>query len=448
MRIILTSLLLSIMIAFSANAQLVSNNAFLQGKYVEVGVSQCGSFGSSVCAPGAYHPRGAGNSSANCQLGFIANPAKDNWANYVGDYFLPGSPEEGWGLTVNGTNYNNNLICNTSGIPGTFINYATNSIQSSATWQGSVAGLSITARTYIPINSVYFVTEVTVVNTSASTINNVYYMRNVDPDHGVLTPNAGGSNRTNNVIVSQTPNTCSQSLVSATTLLGNFYLGLGSIDSRAKVAMGNFSNRSAFDIWNAPATGASGLVTSGTRNNVDGAICISFNLGNLAPNQSTKFAYTYILDANQLSDALAATNINMNVNGVLYNTGSSVDICSNAPIPIAITNAGGFTNWSWSPTTGLNPTTGTNVTATLTGPITYTATGTGVCGSVSVDITLNPQVLTPPGNATSITAPSILTFGQTDVILSVPPVTNATSYFWELPPGTVVTSASSPTKTI
>ena len=448
MKKFLALLLLSAMIVSAVSAQLISNNAFLQGKYVEVGVSQCGSFGSSVCAPGTYHPRGQGNSSANCQLGFIANPAKDNWSNYVGDYFLPGSPEEGWGLTVNGTNYNNNLICNTNGIPGAFINYATNTIQSSATWQGSVAGLSITARTYIPINSVYFVTEVTVVNTSASTINNVYYMRNVDPDHGVLTPNAGGANRTNNVIVSQTPNTCSQSLVSATTLLGNFYLGLGSIDARAKVAMGNFSNRSAFDIWNAPATGASGLVSSGTRNNIDEAICISFNLGNLAPNQSTKFAYTYILDANQLDDALAATNINMNVNGVLYNTGSSVDICSNAPIPIEITNAGGFTNWSWSPTTGLNPTTGTSVTATLTGPITYTATGSGTCGSVSVDITLNPQVLTPPGNATTITAPNILTFGQTNVVLSVPPVTNATSYFWELPPGTVVTSAFNNTNTI
>jgi sugar lactone lactonase YvrE len=447
MRKIISTLLLFCIIATTATAQLVSNNAFLQGRYVEVGVSPCGSFGSSVCAPGTYHPRGTGNASASCQIGFLANPAKDNWANFVGDYFLPGSPEEGWGLSINGSNFNNNLICNVSDISGSFINYSTNAIQSSATWQGNVAGLSITARTYIPINSIYFVTEVTVVNTSASTINNVFYMRNVDPDHGVLTPSAGGSFRTNNVIVSQTPNTCSQSLVSATTELGNFYLGLGSIDSRARVAMGNFSNRSASDIWNAPASGG-GLVSSGTRNSVDEAISISFNLGSLAPNQTTKFAYTYILDANQLSEALAATNINMNVNGVLYNTGSSVDICSNAPIPIAITNAGGFTNWTWSPTTGLSPSTGTNVVATLTGPITYTATGTGTCGSVSVDITLNPQVLTPPGNATTITAPSIVTFGQTGVVLSVPPVINATSYFWELPPGTVVTSASNSTSTI
>ena len=96
---------LSILCIFNyGKSQIVNSNAFLQGKYVEVGVSQCGSFGSSVCAPGTYHARGTGNSSATCQLGFIANPAKDNWANYVGDYFLPGTPEEGWGLILNGTN--------------------------------------------------------------------------------------------------------------------------------------------------------------------------------------------------------------------------------------------------------------------------------------------------------------------------------------------------------
>ena len=448
MRKIFIPCLIAMLFCFSAKAQLVSNNAFLKGNFVEVGVSQCGSFGSSVCAPSGYHARGLGSNSATCQLGFIANPAKDSWANYVGDYFLPGSPEEGWGVTINGTSYNNNLICGANNITGSFINYSSNTTQSSATWQGSVGGLSITARTYIPVNSVYFITEVTVVNTSASTINNVYYMRNVDPDHGVLTPGAGGSYFTNNSIVSQTPNTCDQTLVSATTLVGNYYLGLGSVDSRAKVSMGSFNNRSAFDIWNAPASASSGLVSSGTRNNVDEAISIAFNLGNLTANQSVKFAYTYILDANQLTEALAATNINMNINGVTYNTGNTVDICSNAPVPITITNPGGFTNWVWSPATGLNTNIGTSVTATLTGPIKYTATGTGACGNVSIDISLNPQLLTPPGGATSITAPSVMTFGQSDIVLTTPPVINATSYFWELPPGTVVTSASSTTNSI
>ena len=430
----------------AVKSQIVSNNAFLKGNFVEVGVSPCGSFGSTVCAPSGYHARGQGISSSACQLGFISNPQKDNWTNYVGDYFLPGSPEEGWGLTIDGTNYNNNLICGVNGIPGAIINYNSTSSQSSTTWQGAVAGLSITARTYIPINSIYFVTEVTVVNTSANTINNVYYMRNVDPDHGVLTPGAGGLNVTNNTIAQQTPNTCNQSLVSATTTSGSFYIGLGSIDSRARVSMGGFANRSALAIYSAPGSG-SGLVSSGSRT-ADEAISIAFNLGNLSPNQSTKFAYTYILDATQLDDALAATNINLNINGVSYNTGSAVDICSNAPVPIIITNPGGFTNWSWSPATGLNTTTGTIVSATLTGPITYTATGTGSCGNVSIDVTLNPQNLTPPGNATGITAPSVLSFGQTGVVLSTPPVTNATSYFWELPPGTVVTSASNSTNTI
>ncbi len=223
-------------------AQIINNNAFLKGNYVEVGMAPCGSFGSSVNAPAGYHPRGVGS-----QLGFVANVAKNNWATFVGDYFLPGTPEEGWGITVNGRDFNNSLICtprplfpNDSSIQGNIIAYKSTAAEVSATWLGGAAGLSITSRTYIPINSLYFITEVTIQNTSSTAINNIFYMRNVDPDHGLATPGGGNTYSTNNTIVFQTPNACNQALVSAVTTAGNHYLGLGSIDSRARVTMGGF----------------------------------------------------------------------------------------------------------------------------------------------------------------------------------------------------------------
>ncbi|MFN8287950.1 MAG: glycine-rich protein [Chitinophagales bacterium] len=427
------------LLTFQLNAQLVSGNAFLQGNYVEVGIGPCGNFASTVNAPAGYHARGG----PGTQLGFVADPAQDGWStgtpNYIGDYFLPGSPEEGWGLTVNGTSYNNNQICGTSQIPGSIINYSNSSGQVSATWQGGVAGLNINARTYMPTNALYFITEVTVTNTSAATINNVYYMRNVDPDmEQPLTTNFA----TNNAIVYQNPDVCNRALVSATGQTYNSYLGLGSIDSRAKVTYGGFGNRSALDIWNGTGLSQSGSLSG------DIAISISFNLGNLAPNQSTTFAYAYILSSSQLTQALAATNINFSVNGVSYTTGNTANICSGSPIPINLTNTGTYTSWSWSPATGLNTTSGTSVIATAASPIVYTATGTGPCGTVNVTINLNPVITPVPGNAGAITGPVTLGPNQTGVTFSISPVANATSYNWTLPPGAIVTSGSSTSNSI
>ena len=388
------------------SAQIVNGEAFLQGTYAEVGIGSCGSFGTSNPSPTGYHSR-VSSFVGNQSLGFVADIGKDGWStgfpDFVGDYFLPGSPEEGWGLTIDGVNYNNNQMCNVYDIPGSIISYNATTSQVEATWQGNIGGLNITAKTYIPNNSLYFVTTVTVTNTSASTINNVYYMRNVDPDHGVFTPGGGDDFSTINSIVYQNPNPCNNALVTATTQLGSYYLGLGSI----------------FD---------------------DVAFSIAFKLGNLAPNDSTTFSYTYVLSESDLNNALAATNIGVNINSVSYTTGSNVNTCQNTSIPINLTNTGTFNSWSWSPSTGLDTTTGTSVNATITSPTTYTAVGTGPCGSVSITVTLNPVVAQPIGDAALIVGPSVLTLGQTGVNYSIPAVSGATKYTWVLPSGSIVTS--------
>ena len=418
------------------NAQIVASDAFLQGNYVEVGMSSCGSFGTNSNSPAGYHSRVSTGSVGNQRLGFVADHEKNGWTvgttNFVGDYFLPGTPEEGWGLTINGTSYNNNRICAENGIPGSITNYNSSASQTEATWQGNIGGLNVTAKTFVPKNSLYFVTEVTVTNTSASTINNVFYMRNVDPDQGVYTPGSSGGYSTTNQIVSQNPNTCNDALVSAISS-GGFYLGLGSIDPRARVTHGGFGNRSALDIWNGTGLNSSGTATA------DQAISISFNLGNLVPNQVATFRYTYILNAADLTDALAATNTQFSSTGVNYSSGSNINTCPSGT-PITLTNTGTFTSWSWSPATGLNTTTGTSVISTVSAPTTYTVVGTGPCGTTSLQITVNPVAALTVGNAGAITGPNSLILGQTGVNYSIAPVANATRYSWVLPPGAIVTS--------
>ncbi len=296
----------------NASAQIISSNAFLQGDFVEVGMAPCGSFGSTVIAPDGYHPRGD-----NDALGFVADPAKDGWnvgsPNFVGDYFLPGTPEEGWGLTINGINYNNNIQCGQNEILGSIIDYTNTSSEVSATWEGAIDGLGISSRTSIPNNAAFFITKVTIVNTSDATINDVYYMRNVDPDQGVYTPGAGGDYETTNSVVSQNPNATNTALAGATSAVGDNFLGLGSIDSRAMVTHGGFSNRSALDIWNANGLNASGSTYA------DSAISISFNLGALEPNQSTTFSYVYILSIDDI-DIEAALNATSTVSDIACTT--------------------------------------------------------------------------------------------------------------------------------
>ena len=101
----------------NSNAQIVSGEVFLQGDFVEVGISACGSFGTENSPPAGYHPTENG-------MGFVADAGMDGWNTgtpiYCGDYFLPGSPIEGFGLQIGADVYlnsNNGPMCGNFEIP-------------------------------------------------------------------------------------------------------------------------------------------------------------------------------------------------------------------------------------------------------------------------------------------------------------------------------------------
>ena len=82
----------------TAEAQIVGANAFMKGNYVEVGVNTCGAYGSNALPPAGYHP------TEFSGLGFVADSDMDGWTtgtpDYCGDYFVPGSPVEGWEIQI------------------------------------------------------------------------------------------------------------------------------------------------------------------------------------------------------------------------------------------------------------------------------------------------------------------------------------------------------------
>ena len=99
-----------IVVAFLGNlplygvfAQLQSGEAFLQGKYVEVAINECGVYGANGSLPTQGAQGTAYHSNSPNGLGFIADPSLNGWGtpepggthNFCGDYFTRVAPEEG-----------------------------------------------------------------------------------------------------------------------------------------------------------------------------------------------------------------------------------------------------------------------------------------------------------------------------------------------------------------
>lgn len=293
----------------------VGESVFLKGNFIEYGLGKDAAFGSDGNAPEGYHP-------TEGRLGFVSNPKDDEWVSNSGDMFLPGSPEEGWGVRIGGAQYNNNnniaqQIPGSMEVEGCDIQTCGLKIGSGAKFVGGVGGLEITQRYSNPQGQLFIVIEVTMKNTTEGPLNEVYYHRNVDPDVSkrVKDGDLHGSWRTNNIIVSQPDGMKDVAEVRAYGLVGKnskkngsggnnsksdlsdaydhtgYMLSLVSKDARARVTYGGFVNRDSKSIYN-----SSGFVSiPGDKAWQDAAISIAFSLGNFEAGETKTFSYSYAL---------------------------------------------------------------------------------------------------------------------------------------------------------
>ena len=257
-----------------------TGDAFLQGDYIEVGISSDGAFGSNDVAPAGYVQTGS-------QLGIIGDRDKDGWATYDGDYVLAGTFEEGWGIHVGGSDYNNNNII-ASEITGNLSNFVDTGASQSVDWNGNVSGLDIDAAYNVDKSGQFVEVYVYLTNTTGSALNDVYYMRNVDPDNNA-NQSASDGNKTTNTIISQGNDGSNIARVEATQSDGS-YLGLVGFGDNARVTYGGFSNRSAEDIYN----GTGGLNQAGSFY-ADEAISLAFNYSTIAAGETVALRYQYII---------------------------------------------------------------------------------------------------------------------------------------------------------
>lgn len=279
-RTLLTSFI-ALALYYHGTSQIVTGGgaAYLQGAYVEIGISGAGGFegADTVAYPG---PSGLHYRSNTQYFGFVANPQMNGWASFDGDYFTPGTPENGWGIEiVDGSNdikASNNCAYNLD-IPGAFTCYTHSGGVQTLTWEGDFDSLAyslhITILYTLNDSALNYLTTVTVENLG-DPIDEFYYYRNIDPDNNVV---LSGSYVTTNTVTAQASAASPFASVKAeqTTPWYSMY-SLSATDSMARVTYGGFSNRDASDIWD-----AIGLIGTPSSDYNDEAISIACKMDSL-----------------------------------------------------------------------------------------------------------------------------------------------------------------------
>ena len=142
--------------------------------------------------------------------------------------------------------------------------------------------------------------------------------------------------------------------------------------------------------------------------------------------------------------------------GVTADAGPNSSVCYPSTFTVSGASANSFQSLNWTSSgTGLLLNAGTltpsyvpSISDLGAGSVilTLTATGLASCGGTAVDVmTLGIDEM--PGNAGIITGASTVCQGQTGVVYSIPPVTDALTYTWNLPAGATITAGNN-TRTI
>ena len=288
-------------VTYDVDAQMMGAEAVARGKYVQIGLNQQGTFGASTAAlpAGFVNTSADGRDDGNGMIGFISDTDKNGFSggSYDGDFFVPGSPEEGFDVEIAGANFNNNTNGD-FGISGS-ITSVNVSNTADINWSGAVSGLTVDRKVSVSESGLFIRMEVVLTNNSGANLDNVYLMNNVDPDNDIT---IHGDYSTLNTIESQADSSPEGvSIVSAqqdafgpgvsggTEDTGST-VSLVSFDARSRVSFGGFSSRIASDVYNATG-GLTGTVGATELN--DTAISIAFDIGTISAGASTSVVYYY-----------------------------------------------------------------------------------------------------------------------------------------------------------
>ena len=297
-----------------ANAQLVDGHAYMFGNFVEIGINANGHEGAPIIDL-TDHSRNGGGMPL---FGFVADPAESDWTEYNGDFFVPGTPENGFGVTFTllgvTDSFSNNAVA-LNEIPGEIISFEETVDSSIVIWQGAVGDLSMTLKYELEKSQHYYRTSVLFENTGLETYTDVYYYRNVDPDNNMP---LGAGYSTLNKIISQTGDGEDSCIVRATqTIPWLSELIFSASGENWKCFIGGFYNRNGASMWN----GVDLWHETGDEALTDGSIGLAYKIDVIPPGKAASewFSFTTSFKSGiQFGEPNTSSIVENNLNFELY----------------------------------------------------------------------------------------------------------------------------------
>ena len=386
-KLTLFAFLAALLFGEGTHAQMVGTDCFLMGINIEMGIHNDG-YPGSAALPG-FPTHWAGGPSRLC---YVANKdLSDPWLpEYDGGFYMPGSPENRFGMEVDGATAWNSSAVGSSITSYGLSDYTVYGKCKSVSWSGLYSGIEIDI-TYIidtTEESTYYRMAVELTNTNPTDKDNVYFYYSADPDNNQFW---GGGFSTTNTIVSQPGPFCPKALVTATqTGPWDSYLGYGGIGDNIRVARGSFFVTDGSDVYD--GTGPM-IGTVGSTAFSDQAIAICHRDATLAAGETSAFEFIVVMSADAVEEALKAQYfldyeegpgslalcVEEEVDTVEFECGGSVDLTIEGPELDSYT-------WTWTDEAGAEVGTGTEITITPGGTATYIVTGEPLAGCFVSDI--------------------------------------------------------------
>lgn len=293
-----------------ARSTTVSNEVFLGGNYIELGLASSGSFGTSGAAPDGFF-----GTAARSNIGMSTNPAGfGETPDLRMDYFLPGSPRERWvaGYKKSGvpTVGKNGTLSGYTEIPNTVTNMSSGDNLYARSYGNLNDELSITQDVTFKVNDTYFLNTVTLKNIGEENIDSVRYARSFDPDN---TKDQSGQYTTHNEVLFTHEAGDGKAVVLADTSPYDndpVYLATGSrspivyysSSPSARVSISNSGGYDGVDPYDVDLYDSAD--DKGTFTDSDIEINIAFDVGTLAPGQTKTVSFYTSLDSRDFDEVL------------------------------------------------------------------------------------------------------------------------------------------------
>jgi hypothetical protein len=266
-------------------------------------------------------------------FGFVANSQNNAWATFDGDYFTPGTPENGWGFEIGTSGVfgaNNCQQWTGQRAHGSVTSWSHVGTTYSVDWEGratSGTDLSFKINYLLGETDLFYTTTVTVINNTTDTIPDLYYYRNLDPDNNVTLTN---DYTTQNTIISQALPGCGTCVahVKGEQLLPWYSIfAFLAIDTNFRAGYGGFTNRDGSDLYN----GIGFTQAVGSTNFADEAIYLAYLIQNLLPGDSATFKFCSVFDTNSVNCALATLSTTLTTPNTVLNTTPAFVLTGGSP---------------------------------------------------------------------------------------------------------------------